>query len=36
MSTGNSEIVVKPRAVMPEDARTLPAAYYTDPEYFAR
>ena len=25
MSTGNSEIVVKPRAVMPEDARTLPA-----------
>jgi Rieske 2Fe-2S family protein len=36
MSTGNSEIVVKPRAVMPEGARTLPAPYYTDPEYFAR
>jgi len=36
MSTGNSEIVVKPRAVMPADARTLPARYYTDPEYFAR
>jgi Rieske 2Fe-2S family protein len=31
-----TEIVVKPRDVMPEGATTLPAAYYVDPEYFAR
>jgi glycine betaine catabolism A len=30
------DLVVKPRDVMPEDARTLPAAYYTDATYFRR
>jgi glycine betaine catabolism A len=30
------DVVVKPRDVMPEGARTLPAAYYTDPRYFER
>ena len=28
------EIAVKPRDVMPEGARTLPARYYTDPALF--
>jgi glycine betaine catabolism A len=32
----HSDIVVKPRAVMPAGATTLPAAYYVDPEYFKR
>ena len=31
-----SAIVVKARDVMPEAAHTLPAAYYTDPVFFAR
>ena len=31
-----AEIVVKPRAVMPEGATTLPAEYYVSPDYFAR
>jgi Rieske 2Fe-2S family protein len=31
-----TDIVVKPRDVMPADARTLPAPYYTDPQFFAR
>lgn len=30
------ELIVKPRAVMPETARTLPAAYYVDRKYFDR
>ena len=30
------EIVVKPREVMPEGARTLPAEYYVDAAYFRR
>jgi Rieske 2Fe-2S family protein len=30
------EVIAKPRAVMPETARTLPAAYYVDREYFDR
>jgi len=30
------DIVVKPRDVMPEEGRTLPAAYYVDPRYFDR
>ena len=30
------DIVVKPRDVMPEQGRTLPAAYYVDREYFDR
>ena len=30
----DASIDVKPRAVMPEDARTLPARYYTDPRLF--
>ena len=29
-------IVVKPRDVMPDGARTLPAPFYTDAEYFNR
>ncbi|HET7617600.1 MAG TPA: aromatic ring-hydroxylating dioxygenase subunit alpha [Vicinamibacterales bacterium] len=29
-----AEVVVKPRDVMPEQARTLPARYYTDPALF--
>ncbi len=36
MIEGNREIVVKPRDVMPEGARTLPARFYTDAEYFRR
>ena len=36
MIEGNREIVVRPRDVMPEDARTLPARFYTDAEYFRR
>ncbi len=32
----NGEIVVKPRDVMPEGARTLPAPFYTDANYFNR
>ena len=32
----DTDIVVKPRDVMPEGARTLPAAYYVDREYFRR
>jgi Rieske 2Fe-2S family protein len=36
MIEGNPEIVVKPRDVMPEGARTLPARYYTDAAYFGR
>ena len=32
----DSDLVVKPRDVMPEGARTLPAAYYTDATYFRR
>ena len=31
-----SDVAVKPREVMPEGARTLPAAYYTDETYFRR
>jgi Rieske 2Fe-2S family protein len=31
-----SDIVVKPRAIMPEGAATLPAEYYVSAEYFAR
>ena len=31
-----TDIVVKPRDVMPEGATTLPAAYYVDADYFAR
>jgi Rieske 2Fe-2S family protein len=31
-----SDIVVKPRDVMPAGATTLPAAYYVDPGYFTR
>jgi glycine betaine catabolism A len=31
-----THVVVKPRDVMPEGARTLPAAYYTDATYFRR
>ena len=30
------DIVIKPRDVMPQGARTLPAAYYVDPAYFGR
>src|SRR3954468_20650133 len=30
------QVVVKPRDVMPEGARTLPARYYTDPALFNR
>src|SRR5262245_49051733 len=32
----DSDIVVKPRDVMPTGARTLPARFYTHPEYFTR
>ena len=32
----DADIIVKPRDVMPQDARTLPAAYYVDPAYFQR
>ena len=32
----DSDVVVKPRDVMPHGATTLPARYYTDPEYFRR
>ena len=32
----DTEIVVKPRDVMPEGAQTLPAQYYVSREYFAR
>ena len=32
----DTDLVVKPRDVMPEGARTLPAAYYTDAAYFRR
>jgi Rieske 2Fe-2S family protein len=31
-----TDITVKPRDVMPPGATTLPAAYYVDPDYFAR
>ena len=31
-----SDVVVKPRDVMPVGARTLPAEYYVSPEYFKR
>jgi Rieske 2Fe-2S family protein len=31
-----TDVVVKPRDVMPEGARTLPAVYYTDDAYFRR
>ena len=31
-----TDVVVKPRDVMPEGARTLPAVYYTDDTYFRR
>ena len=31
-----TDIVVKPRDVMPEGARTLPAEYYVDRRYFQR
>ena len=31
-----SDVVVKPREVMPDGARTLPAAYYTGEQYFRR
>jgi phenylpropionate dioxygenase-like ring-hydroxylating dioxygenase large terminal subunit len=31
-----TDIVVKPRGVMPQGATTLPAAYYTAPDYFQR
>jgi Rieske 2Fe-2S family protein len=31
-----SDIVVKPRELMPQGAMTLPAAYYVDAEYFKR
>lgn len=30
------DIVARPRDALPEGARTLPAAYYVDPEYFRR
>ena len=30
------DVAVKPREVMPQGARTLPAAYYTDTTYFRR
>ena len=30
------DVIVKPRDVMPTDARTLPASFYTDPAYFER
>jgi Rieske 2Fe-2S family protein len=36
MIEGHADIVVKPRAAMPEGARTLPARYYTDPGCFSR
>jgi Rieske 2Fe-2S family protein len=36
MIDGRSEIVVKPRAIMPEGARTLPARFYTEAAYFNR
>jgi Rieske 2Fe-2S family protein len=32
----DTDILVKPRDVMPEGARTLPAEYYVDPAYFRR
>ena len=32
----DTDIVVKPRDVMPAGATTLPAAYYVDAAYFAR
>jgi Rieske 2Fe-2S family protein len=35
-ATRNGGIVVKPRDVMPDGARTLPAPFYTDAEYFNR
>jgi glycine betaine catabolism A len=31
-----TDVVVKPRALMPQGAMTLPARYYTDDEYFRR
>ncbi len=30
------DLIVKPRDLMPETARTLPARYYVDESYFAR
>jgi Rieske 2Fe-2S family protein len=36
MVKGNPDVVVKPRDIMPEGGRTLPAPYYTDAEYFSR
>ena len=36
MIEGEREVVVKPREVMPAGARTLPARFYTDAEYFSR
>jgi Rieske 2Fe-2S family protein len=32
----HTDVVVKPRDVMPQGATTLPAAYYVDAEYFTR
>lgn len=32
----DTPVTVRPRPVMPTHARTLPAAYYVDPAYFAR
>ena len=32
----HTDVVVKPRDVMPQGATTLPAAYYVDAEYFSR
>jgi glycine betaine catabolism A len=36
MQDSSSDLVVKPREVMPAVAYTLPAAYYVDQEYFER
>ena len=36
MIEGEGEVVVKPREVMPAGARTLPARFYTDADYFGR
>src|SRR5512134_1911108 len=34
--SSDTPIQVKPREVLPTDARTLPARYYTDPAIFSR
>ena len=36
MKIAMPQVVVKPRDVMPEGARTLPARYYTDPSLFKK